>query len=436
MKKAFIIIGLVLLAVLLGIPYGLAIVNASDISDAQYYGTVQITNTGTANTTGVSVNMTAVSNMLINDYGVTTAFDRVAMRNSYGEDVKFMPGYDTNPWVLWVPSILENATQNDILYSGNASLDSTKYYFPGTTGMEVVDAGALEPGNNATIAMTCILDGNTNGRVIFKQAAIDMQVVAADNLTCILYRAGPIAICTLTTSLVGWDDEVDISLVMTGGTAGLFFDDILQDSASMGSYSVDDNVSDWQFGSTTTPYILTANISVDGVPIGGWDWEYATTFDDDYGGDNDATPTFRTTSSDTDVTANLTTWQPISPAQSTISGNASWPSMLTAAPDQPEVLYTNNTSPSFPFASAINAGADASSIPRSFIWQNFAFLIVIAGGMIVFRANPSLMLKAVTMTLLIVLFAIEGINMYGMFTAIYFAMFAFGIIILSRSYGW
>jgi len=52
-------------------------------------------------------------------------------------------------------------------------------------------------------------------------------------------------------------------------------------------------------------------VDVGGVPVSAWAWEYGATFHDSIGA-NDGTPSFRTTSSDSDVTAELISFGPVS----------------------------------------------------------------------------------------------------------------------------
>lgn len=76
--------------------------------------------------------------------------------------------------------------------------------------------------------------------------------------------------------------------------------------------SLENNTKNWQFGSLATPYIVSANVTINGTAAGSWQWEYGSTFSDLTGNDNTATPDFRSSSSNANVTANMTTFMPIS----------------------------------------------------------------------------------------------------------------------------
>lgn len=183
------------------------------------------------------------------------------------------------------------------------------------------------------------------------------------------------------------------------------------------------------------PYYLGSyNINVDGTDVCTIPWSYGATLEDQSGNGNDATPTFRTTSSDADVSAELTEYLPYAEADAE-AVPIGYGTIFDEAPEQPETAYSENTSPGIFFAPALNAIIDITPIPRSFFWYNFAFCIIILSGMVTWRIHQSLILKAIVMTAFMILFALPGINIYGMYTVIYFSFFNFGLIVMSRSYG-
>ena len=552
---------LILIALLL-VP-GVAI--ASDITDALYYGNIQVSNNGTTATL-VSVNMSLGSENLIDTYGVDTNFDYVAIRNTGGDDVPFMPSINSSyPWCLWVPSINENSSLNDVIYTGQSDLSATKYYFPGDGGMTVSDNTTLELGDNFSIEYSGYIDTNYVDYVIGKDLSFSIQTEnVSSNITAgfpdevnptgfsdptaqwsnetntyddntgsfafdNLGAPGWSGNLTLTHSAINvsgiriWltdandnpADKVDIALYynndshviyngdytrgvwnyfsagglqagvtaihlrMYGDMAGgeqvqvyevdyygsispcvtsnqdpgdyhikveadgtnlyLYVDDMVTpvDTNVLGGASATDNDNDWQIGDDdSTPYIETANVTVNGTLRGSWHWEYATTFTDLSGNGNDATPTFRTASSDPDVTATLISFQPVSEASAEYSLGLDWPTMITTAPDQPATMYSENSTPGVFFAGFINTIWTPSGIPVSFFWYNFTFATIIISGILVFRMNQSLLLKTIIMATVMIAWALPGPNVYGLYVVIYFAMYSAGILILSRSYGW
>jgi len=199
--------------------------------------------------------------------------------------------------------------------------------------------------------------------------------------------------------------------------------------------SVPDNSNDWVFfGSDAVPYAEYAEITKDGAQTGYWEWEYASTFTDQSGNGNTATPTFPSGGSDPDVSAQLISLQPISQAHATTTA-LGWGSMLTSAPSQPSTMYTDNTSPGFFFATLVNTLLDFGNIPRGFFWTNFCFFIIIGAGIIAYRIHPSLLVKVGIMGALMIFFAAPGLNVYGQWVSLYFVLFVFGVLVTSRSYG-
>jgi hypothetical protein len=184
MKYKHLLTAFILISAILASP---AMVLASDLTDAQYYGTIQITNNSTANSTLATV-MTLSSSELIDQGWTDDDFENVAIRNSAGADVPFMPSTNsTNPWCLWIPSIGDYAINNDILYTGNASLSSTKYYFPGATGMAVSDDATLELGGDGLINISGYIDTTAVGEnITVKEDSLRTYISGSGNITSVL----------------------------------------------------------------------------------------------------------------------------------------------------------------------------------------------------------------------------------------------------------
>jgi len=153
---------LVLLAIL---PFTMVL--ASDISTALYSGVITITNNSTA-ATNVAVPFTLSSADMISQGWVDSSFDGAAIQNDSGVDVPFMPGWSTNPWMIWVPSIGANSQSQDTLYTGPSSMNSTKHYFPGTGGMTVADSTTVESGNDYQFDLSGYADTSVSSYLINK----------------------------------------------------------------------------------------------------------------------------------------------------------------------------------------------------------------------------------------------------------------------------
>ena len=78
----------------------------------------------------------------------------------------------------------------------------------------------------------------------------------------------------------------------------IYVDSIESDNFSLNGAGIPDNENDLvSFQNGVMPYVEYQEIEVDGVQVQYIDWNYGLTFEDSSGYDNDATPTFRTTSS-------------------------------------------------------------------------------------------------------------------------------------------
>jgi hypothetical protein len=188
------------------------------------------------------------------------------------------------------------------------------------------------------------------------------------------------------------------------------------------------------------PYVESVKVWKAGTLVMHQIWQYLTTWIDQSGNGNTATPSFRTASSDADVSASLTSLQPVTVAASTASPSTSWPNIIATVPPQQATMYTDNSTtagyPGFIGASVIHAILQAvPAIPETWFWYNMCMLFVIACGILAFALHPSLVLKGVVMTALLVFFAADGVNVWGGYIVLYFVFFWFGVWIVSRSYG-
>ena len=117
---------------------------ASDISEAEWQGVIRITNDGES-VTNVSVNCSA--NSISYDFMNSSANDVVIQY--YRSDVTFMPGYDDNPWSIFIDSIDTNHNIDYDIYTTGVSGGRIRY-FPGDGGMTVNDHASMEQSGNYT----------------------------------------------------------------------------------------------------------------------------------------------------------------------------------------------------------------------------------------------------------------------------------------------
>lgn len=526
MKRLFIyfIIGCLVLLVLSGV------VSASDTSDALYAGIIKVTNNGTA-VTGVATTISGINttSLIADGFLHSSANDSAILRS--GSDVAFMPGYGTNPWILYVDSIGAGSTFNDIFYTPNVP-DGKESYFPGTAGMTTTDHASIELGDNFTVTLSNVRIDTTAGagkNIFIKNSAIDCSVSAVtdgtisvtipqlnktetlvldgtgsltqiptvfgaathwqacltnddatsyveqngahydtdlftvqdstisngtiDSVTVyfrIYENKGKAAIHTHSTTYYGsekspagtwttynevwvtnpntsaawtWqevnDMEAGVALYWNGGgnarctwvyavvsyhydavtatltgissgehdiiisadTTNLELDiDGVSDSSALNGTSVPDNANNIiSFENDTVLYAGSQEIEIDGVQKQFVDWDYGTTFTDQSGNNNHASPTFRTTSSDADVSANLTDFYPISEATAPAYAVSDAEAFISGAPNITG-NFTTSINPSFPGSGIIEDTATSGGTPvqMPFIWLGCLGLLAVS----------------------------------------------------------
>lgn len=541
------------------------IVTASNISLANYEATVTVSNNSTA-TTNVCVPFTlSVPNMVAAGY-IDTSCTRVAMTNT--GDLPFMPGYGANPWIVFVPSIGADATVRDSLYTSNTSLSSQKYYFPGSTGMAVLDNNInLEPSANFSISMTAYFNTTTNSSILSKlntlyiytaspgviyaniggraigsyfassvslsdpssgwssdANAIDSAVstYATSNSTAtaswtsyLVYSHAAIQLSNInfyincgtpTGQLVdldayygaAWHDVYQGTFVVNGfinaaltspqtatdiririynapGANWLGYvsdvwwvtstvssgehnvnvyadstnfkmdiDGVNVGSVALTGASVLPNVNNWAIGDDdATPYITSCNITIGGNLRGSWAWEYGDTFTDLSSSGNDATPSFRTTSSDADVSATISSFVALHTATAPVytvtdTGTLFYSGNITVSGN----FTSGNTSSGGPAVlDIVDDTSDAGGIPRAFIWGILGCVTFSAMGLGLSYARKKFAIGGGYVLILLII----GILIIGLLVAFgkfdwwmiwFYIIIAGGIAMASRHLDW
>lgn len=417
------------------------IVLASDISQSAFYGQITATNNSTSLVSNVSANFTANTADWITSGFLNASATNVAIRTDTGTDTAFMPGYGSNPWIVFYDSVGANSNRSTTLYTGVTG--GKIAYFPSATGMNCQDPAGLESGtSNFTISLRAYINTAAGAFYIIDHYNASMGLrlntdATAGNITARLYN-NP------------WDTVISKSGVSSGEhTINLSYNGTIFslqiDSETPVTSAYDKGVgnasANWTIGSTATTYITSANYTIAGTLKGSWDWEYGATFTDDSGNGNTATPGFRTTSSSASVNATLASFSPITEAKSTTDPATDWPSMITTPPEQPTTMYTENSTPGIFFAPLVSDLWPYTGLPTSLFWYSFAFATIILAGLLIFmifaeKGQSALLIKVITMMAIMVFWSLPGPNLYGMYVPIYFGMWCFGVLVVSRSYGW
>lgn len=236
-------------------------------------------------------------------------------------------------------------------------------------------------------------------------------------------------------------DGTDFTISVYDGSDVL----IDNDTVALSGESVPDNANDWDFITNgSMPYMEYHKIWV-----GGTDpedlmqhiiYERSTTFQDQTTNDNDATPTFRTTSSDPDVTATFQNFRPIDEAECTAGTTEGSPEMLTTAPDQPPEFYgeEGGGTEHLPGAELINALLGQGGIPSDFFWimavYGGAAIAVLLGYHFI---RSSLMFPVIIGFIIILFFSLTtGGDPIPLWTLIPYSIINSGLMVSERVFGW
>lgn len=228
--------------------------------------------------------------------------------------------------------------------------------------------------------------------------------------------------------------EHEIKTTADGVNLKIYIDDVEEDSQALAGVSVTDESDNWQFCvANTTLYMDYTLITVSGVPISRWEWEYDTTFEDSIGS-NDATPTFRTASSDADVSAEAIEFEPVSeaqaPAWSLSQEAATW---VTA----PNITgnFTTVVTPTLPGEALIEDISAATGTPVQLPWTTLSAFVILACSLVVSwklrqSGSRSLMVKWLLIAVLMGIFV--ALEIMDLWMLIFFVLMALAINAMSK----
>jgi len=214
-------------------------------------------------------------------------------------------------------------------------------------------------------------------------------------------------VITVTASSIESGDHV-VKVTAGGTDLKIYIDDVEEDSAALSGVSVIDNSNDWSFlqnGSMT--YMEYHKITVSGSLKQHIEWENSTTFTDLSGNSNSATPTFRTTSSDADVSATILSFGAIEQSEMTGYESGEAPEVFTEVPVVDSMHEELNVS-NLPGADFFNEMLDNAGVPRSLFWFPIIFGQAIIAGMVVYYFAKDALIMSVTSGAVLIFFAAMG----------------------------
>jgi len=225
-----------------------------------------------------------------------------------------------------------------------------------------------------------------------------------------------------------------------GTNLKIYVDDVEKASTALEGASVVDNDNNWTFlQNNVMPYMEFHKITISGVLQQHIIWEYDTTFDDLSAGNHDATPTFRTTSSDADVSAALVSFQPISEAQAPAYAVSDAPDFITTAPSISGNFTTTDVNPTFPGAGIIEDLAEAGNTPVQLPYTILAGFGILAVSLTTSWAlkrfgSGSLVVKIIA--IVAIMGILVAIQVFDLWLVIFFVLIAIAVAMASRHTGW
>ena len=192
---------------------------ASDITLADWFGTITIKNTGTF-TENITSNITNIdsTNLIAGGY-VNAEVTNCAMRNASGADVPFQPGFGSAVWMTWVENIGADGFQTQLLYFAE-STGGEIAYFPASGGMVIADNASMEPAANFSIITNSFLDTDLSGNAWYKTDAIAMNVDDGTLTSGIPVTAAAVP-PDIAPGVFGSWQNVDVSAYVPAGATGV-----------------------------------------------------------------------------------------------------------------------------------------------------------------------------------------------------------------------
>jgi len=231
----------------------------------------------------------------------------------------------------------------------------------------------------------------------------------------------------------------NIILGLYSGNLVISVDGVLTSTAFAGV--IPNSTASWQLAGSGIIYSNQITYNQGGMTKGQWSWRYGATFMDLSGNGNTAIPNFRTTCNYPSIISTLISFLPTSQSVASQEIISEWPDMITSVPTALPSMYTENGHPGLFFEPLIRELLGDGSTLYSLFWYVFAFGTVLLTGWGVFyflasKGANGLFVKCIAMDVVMIIWALPGPNIYGMYVVIYKVFWDFGILVLSRNFGW
>jgi hypothetical protein len=434
-------------------------VMASNTSQASYIATIRITNNGSI-AYNVSVPLTLNTSSWINSAFFTSNLSNTSIQDNFGNDTAYNPAVVANTtWMIFVPVIPANSSIDYALYTGgNLNMNGGKYLFPGTTGMITGDYNSMELASDFSVNITAWID-TTDGvskNLVSKGTAFNLAINGTGNITASLsgntttvqnvasglhtievsysgFRLSVKVDNPLTTnSDINQDysiDDTDLAILLSKYGA-VNTGDILSVRSDLNNNGVV-NVADYgifsnQYGhlksnayssgmaNTTTPWIFYQNdvvsyvsshkIYASGELRQSIEWQNSGNWTDSSGFGNYALPTFRTTTTNANVSAVIVDFQTDHEAILT-DWDLNAYNGTAGVPDMPSGMYSP-TNPVFPGAGIITDIETGGDVPPGLLWFILPTVLILGISLMIHDKTKSLALQAGVILLCVLLISL------------------------------
>ena len=391
---------------------------ASDITDATYSADIVVTNAGASTASNVSTVFTLKSQNLIDGLYADSTLTNTAVISALSEDVAYMPAAVAgDQWVVFISGISGNASQTHKLYTGGGDMDAKLAYFPAAGGMTTAYSASFIMGNNFEIEQRGWLNADAVGGVLAYLNKTGPSVTYSAIITTGTISISLDGVPTLSLAALTTGERV-IKYGASGGSYYLKVYDastgtLIDETTVVNAFSVNNNYNNAACNTFVTDSAMTwlqyQKVTISGTLQQHIVWQNAATFDDLSAGNHDAVPSFRTTTSNADVTAELRNFSPINKSSLgsyTAADDVNW---IGTAPTVPTGMYAEGTYTRLPGADIVNTILDAGGIPYMLFWLPALFATAIIALFGVFWLTRSMLVGCVVSIALLLFYGILGV---------------------------
>jgi hypothetical protein len=388
--------------------------------------------------------------------GVDSSEHNLKLISTYGQAIDFIEGYSIGSWsfsnyedyfqinIYYISGGTEYAhvTDNAIDLTGiNTIYIDWENYYIGYEDAQCCLVASTSKDNSHSIydARTTVYDGFER-----KTDSIDVSGLTGVHYIRVHAVQPAMKYAEIRLKVYGIYTDTGISIFPSSdvSTLELYIDEVLEDSTS--AIEIADNSNDWVVAANgSMPYLNYYKHSVDGVLKQEIEWQYSDTFADLSGSGNNANPTFRTTSSDLDVSAEVISLQPLKTGATPINVmSESW-KLIKGDIEEPGKIYSDSDM-SFIGAGVITEFAYSTSMPLILLVNIYAFGLALLAGLAIYgltmgamkNRTGSVFMQSLASLVILVYFVVCGDGVIPGFILLPFALEAIACILLINPFKW